>query len=303
MKKFYAFLVATCICGTAANAQSHLIHYWHFNNYTLAQHTDTIHGISADYSTISVTTAKILYAKKAGTSAAYATYIDSIQVGPADYDTINARMGVPDAVALRVRNPSDSMHLLFYIPTTNYKNIKLTYATQSSSVTKGQLHQIFDYSVDSGVTWRTSGLSIPSDSAWLVYKRSTISLSDIQANNNPKLVFRITFSGNDTGVKGNNRFDNVTVEGDTLSSVSVNNVVNNGHTTIIYPNPVHDQLNFDLVIGTANICVLNMQGQQQLAAVINDKERSVNVGQLSPGIYFVIVKTTDREEKIKFIKQ
>ncbi len=307
MNKLYSrLLVASiCLCNFSANAQSHLIHYWHFNSYTAVQHTDTIHGIMADYSTLDVTKVQILYAKKSGTSSAYSTYIDSIVVAPTDYDTINARLGQPDGTALRVRNPSDSMRLLFYIPTTNYKNIVLNYATQSSSVTKGQLHQVFDYSIDSGATWRTSGLSISSDSAWLVYKRSTVSLStDLQANNNPKLVFRITFNGNDTGVKGNNRFDNVTVEGDTLSSVSINQMENRQTNVIAYPNPANDHLNFDISYGqTAEITLINLQGKILLNSVINDKQRSLDISQLSPGIYFIFVKIDDHEQKIQFTKQ
>lgn len=302
MKKLYFFLAAAVI-GSNASAQSHLIHYWHFNSYTMAQHTDTIHGINADYSTIDVNKAQILYAKVPGTSAAYSTYIDSVIVTPADNDTINARMSQPDGIALRVRNPSDSMRLLFYVPTTNYKNIKLTYATQSSSVTKGQLHQVFDYSVDSGATWRTSGLSIPSDSAWLVYKRVTVTFSDAQVENNPKLVFRITFNGNDTGTKGNNRFDNVTVDGDTLNSVSVNNVGGQGNVRI-FPNPVHDMLNIEVPANlAAKVAVYNTQGRLQFEAVVDEKHRAINVGQLPAGTYFVVVRTTNGEEKMKFIKQ
>ena len=302
MKKLYFFLAAACI-SSAASAQSHLIHYWHFNSYALSQYTDTIHGISADYSTIDVNKAKILYAKVPGTSAAYSTYIDSITVVPADYDTINARMAQPDGTALRVRNPSDSMKLLFYIPTTNYKNIKLTYATQSSSVTKGQLHQVFDYSVDSGATWRTTGLSEASDSAWLVYKRVTVTFSDAQVENNPKLVFRITFNGNDTGTRGNNRFDNVTVDGDTLTGVNVSNVISQ-NSIKVYPNPVHDMLNIELQANTtANVAIYDLNGQQRFEAVVDEKHKAINVSQLSAGTYFISVRTSAGEKKIKFIKQ
>ena len=300
--------------STGVTAQSKLIHYWHFNNHTMADSsspTHTIGGIDADYSSIDTSKARILYAKVPLASIYYKTKIDSIYVLPADADTINARMGQPDGIALRVRNPSDSMKLMFYIPTTNYKNIKLTYASQSSSVTKGQLHQVFDYSIDSGMTWRTSGLSMPSDSAWLIYHRTTVTFpTDTTTYNNPKLIFRITFNGNDTGVKGNNRFDNVTVEGDTfIVSTPVNGVnaisAANLHYSV-YPNPVGNVLNVSSEMeGVKNISIINAEGKLVATTTLSGKLLHIDVAGLPAGAYFIKVKEVDADkvESIQFIKQ
>ena len=311
-KNLFAILLslsAVLMFNNPASAQGKLIHYWNFNTYYLVQYTDTIHGIKADYSTIDVNKAQILYAKEAGTSAVYRTYIDSINVQPTDYDTINARFGAIDGLAMRVRNPSDSMKLMFYIPTTNYRNIKLTYASQSSSVTKGQLHQVFDYSVDSGMTWRTAGLSIPSDSAWLVYNRTTVTFTtDTQVNDNAKLVFRITFNGNDTGVKGNNRFDNVTVEGDTVIHVvvnSVNNVSLNEAAYTLYPNPVENKLNISSSVNdVAEVTIYNVAGKEIKNFNIANKHAEIDVADLISGIYFISIKDPKSGDvkRLKFVK-
>lgn len=226
MRKFYKVIAIVCVmmmAYTGSRAQSILMHYWHFNTLSGSSYTDTIHGIPADYTTIDTAKVKILYAKMPGTSTAYISYIDNYATGTADHDTVNIRMGVVAGNALRTRNPSDSMQLLMYIPSTNYSHILLQYAGENSSVASGMLHQLYDYSVDSGATWRTSGLSVTSDSAWLVFHRATISMAtDSMTRNNRKLVFRIRFSPNNTGTSGNNRFDNVTVEGDTITASAIN---------------------------------------------------------------------------------
>ena len=212
-------LVNFCV---KSNAQATLIHYWNFNTLTGAMHLDTIHGIDADYSTYDTSKAKILYAVVPGTSASYATYEDAYTTVTADYDTVNLRLSAVAGVALRVRNPSDSMQLLFYMPSVHYTHILLQYGSESSSVASGMTHQLFDYSVDSGATWRTSGLSETSDSAWLAFHRTAVSLAtDSSVKNNNKLVFRIRFSGHNTGTTGNNRFDNVTVEGDSIIASTI----------------------------------------------------------------------------------
>jgi len=222
-------LLAAWIClmfaltfSVNSNAQSTLIDYWNFNSFTAVMYTDTIHGIDADFSTLDTTKAQILYAEIPGTSSSFSTYIDGHAAVTADYDTVNLRMGAVAGNYIRPRNPSDSMQLLFYIPSTNYTHILLQYGSESSSTTSGPLHQLFSYSVDSGLTWRTSGLSRLSDSAWLVFHRTAVSLAmDSATKNNDKLVFRILFSGNTTGTSGNNRFDNVTVEGDTIQPATI----------------------------------------------------------------------------------
>ncbi len=311
MKKsilFTLLFISTLFVGNSFG-QSKLIHYWHFNTGTFTMYTDTIHGISADYSDLDVTKAKILYAKKTGTSAAYMTYIDTINVAAADADTVNARMGQIDGNALRARNPSDSMNLLFYIPTTHFKNIKLTYASQSSSITKGQLHQIFSYSTDSGSTWKTSGLSMPSDSAWLVYHRTTVTFTtDTTVNNNPKLVFKITFAGNDTGVKGNNRFDNITVDGDTITSskVAVENVASIEPAYTLYPNPVGNTLAVrSETEGVKSFVIVDITGRSVFTGTTSGKEFTVAVASLQAGTYFISIRdeNTGLLTSKKFVKQ
>ncbi len=310
--KSRTLLLLCCVLASISktNAQSKLIHYWNFNSYTMADSftaTHDIAGISADFSTIDVNKAKILIAKKPGTSSMWVSKIDSIYPIATDYDTVNLRMSAAAGIALRVRNPSDSINMLFYVPTTNYKNIKLTYASQSSSVTKGQLHQMFSYSTDSGATWKTSGLSMASDSAWLIYHRTTVTFTtDTTVNNNAKLVFKITFNGNDTGSKGNNRFDNVSLEGDSIAvaGVALNTIP--APVVTLAPNPVANTLNITTSInGTAVVTISDIAGKRIMEATATNQNFNLDVANLVSGLYLVNIRdnNTGQSTNLKFIKQ
>src|ERR1700748_1321425 len=122
MKKHAQILflaIAIMIAGTSANGQT-LIHYWNFNSFTGVEYTDTIHGIAADYSVLDTAKAKIFYAEMPGVSASYSTYVDFYPTIPSDSDNVNLQHGDTAGNSLRPRNPSDSMYLLFYIPTTHF---------------------------------------------------------------------------------------------------------------------------------------------------------------------------------------
>jgi len=216
---------AVFVLGNKSNAQGTLIHYWHFNNfvttYSYAYGTVfPIGPIDADFSIHDTSKARIYETTFPGTSpgwhSIFTSYMDPDVTVPADADTVNLRMGQTGGTAIRPRNPNDSDYLLFYIPTVNYQNIRLTWGAESSSLASGDTYEVFDYSVDSGVTWITTGLSEPQDSAGLAFKRISVTFTNPAVNNNPKLVFRMHFVGHNTGSSGNNRIDNVTVDGDSI---------------------------------------------------------------------------------------
>ena len=214
---------------TSGNAQTKVIHFWNFNSYTSGYtvHLPGYANIGASYSTIDTNKARWVFKPlPTGVSAGYLGYSDVSAAATADYDTVNQSplgMALGSTVGnyFRARNPNDSMWLLVYMPTSNYQNITIRYGTESSSTTSGDSAQIYAYSLDSGVTWNTAGLSVPSlvlGSTYLTFNAGQVTITDPAANNNPRLVFRITFKGHNTGTSGNNRFDNFSVTGDTLIS-------------------------------------------------------------------------------------
>lgn len=311
MKKTLLVILIAFTCFNV-KANPTVIHFWHFNNLTTAYHNPNIPDIKADYSIIDTNKALIAYKLLPGTSSNYAGYIDNVT----GTDT-NSRLGITASGsanhAYRFRNPSDSAYMQIYIPTNGYQNIALSYVLESSSTTSGQLVQHFDYSVDSGATWTTTGLNIDTlDVSQSKYQGSNWGMVSINfandtahTNNNSALVFRIKFSGNTSGTSGNNRFDNLVVEGDsiTTTTTAVNTIITN-KTAFLYPNPVQNELNLSLGQGTKTIQVFNTSGQVLNTLNTQDEKVALNVNDYAAGQYFITIKKEGNIiQTLKFIKQ
>jgi hypothetical protein len=302
---------------TTADDSFHLIHYWNFNNIDSAYHNPNIPVMHASYSAIDTNKANVVYTLAPGASSTYAGYIDNVAG-----DTANAQMGAGAGNALRVRNPSDSMELRVYTPTTGYGgNISIKFIVESSSVASGQLAQLYDYSIDSGATWKTSGLNITIDSVNQPQFQGAlwglISLNfnnDTLVRNNPKLVFRIKFAGNTTGSSGNNRFDNLTVESiptatDTTTTppppTAISNV-NNGQSFVLYPNPTTGTIHINAITASdvnKVIALYNAYGQRVYTATSKENNVTVNVQNLPAGVYYVAVTQGSRTSIKTFVKK
>ncbi len=233
-------------------------------------------------------------------------YIDNL-IG----DTINQRIGYGGCCgdvnnAVRTRNPSDSMEFLWYLPTTNYKDIVIKYETELSSVKSGQKEQIFSYSLDSGTSYKTTSMPIYSNFADTVWELVTLDLRSITGvNNNSKFVLKIDFSAPDTGSKGNNRFDNITVEGNSI--VAIHNIENNlsNHYTL-YPNPADDNIRLTSVLdGNRNILIYNSAGDLVSTYTMAGKMLLISTANLKPGTYFMKISenSIDRISTLKFIRK
>jgi len=123
---------------------------------------------------------------------------------------INLRTGFDTGSCLRVRNPSDSV--VFAMPTTGYKDVVMQFAEQRSS--SGPSINAVYYTTD-GINYINTAIS--SVNTYTV--DTTFGLhafnfaSDANTNNNPKFAVKIVFTNNNTGTSGNDRFDNVSLEG------------------------------------------------------------------------------------------
>lgn len=170
-----------------------IVHYWNFNN--------------------AATTANLISPTitKGGASLSYAgSAFDAINEG----SDLNARNEDPAGNALRLRNPSGNFTLT--IPTTNYKDILVTYAVMRTSA-GAQVHRV-SYSLD-GVTFINSGLSETEYGISESFVVKQLNFSSIEGvSNNPNFRIRIQFDVNADGLTGNNRFDNITVDGISLGN-------------------------------------------------------------------------------------
>ncbi len=288
-------LLALAISGENCRAQGTLIYYWNFNNFTSVIHWPAVASVGADFGAPGHDTAKarVVYTNQyPGVSSGYATYADFVSGDISD--TVNARMGATSGNGFRARNPSDSMELRFYMPSVHYKNLQVKYACEASSFTSGMLQQLYSYSVDSGATWKTTGtgLSTWSDTTTLTYSLHSIHINDTIANNNAKFVFRITFNFNTTGTSGNNRFDNITLEGDSTNVLtSVEQLSNSSPAYSLFPNPVTNNFEISCVNdGPKMIQITNITGQTVYTGQANGTNISLNATLLTGGMYIVTIR-------------
>ena len=183
---------------------SELIYYWNFN---LAQ--ETVTEVTPNYSASNASSAKITYP---GTGDGY------MDIDTDGYVT-NVRNNDPAETLLKVRNPSNTRSLNLDIPTTGFRKIVLQFATARSN--NGANTQNYTYTID-GSNYINTGLikiahnpntdpTPPIPDVDLV----TLDFSNIDAvNNNANFKVKIEFAGDAaSGLTGNNRFDNVTLEG------------------------------------------------------------------------------------------
>ena len=131
-----------------------------------------------------------------------------------DFAGLNNRLDEAAGAHLRVNNPLGASMTLT-VPTTGFEDIVLAYETRRSG--QGAGTQQVSYSTD-GTTFVPFRMVVVSDAAPVV---QTFDLSAIAAaDHNPHFAVRIEFAQGSGGSEGNNRFDNITVDGIPLAGVN-----------------------------------------------------------------------------------
>ncbi len=175
--------------ATALGART-VVHYWNFNNTAaLLTPTQSVGGASLSYT---------------GGGGA-----DAVTPGSA----LNARGTDTAGAGLRLRNPAGVFMLT--VPTSNYKDIVFSFATQRSG--NGAQQNILSYSVD-GTNFITDSLSPNKHELSADWQLFSYDFSAIRrVNNNPAFRIRIEFNINNTGTDGNDRYDNITIDGNVIN--------------------------------------------------------------------------------------
>jgi Lamin Tail Domain/CotH kinase protein len=183
-----------------------LMHYWNFNTIaTPLVATQTVGGAAL---TATLTNGAAIISDSGNSFAA-----------------ANSRNGDPAGAHLRVNNPTGAT-LDFAIPTVGYQNVLVQFETRRS--TQGAATQTVSYTLN-GTTFVTYNTYTVTDGTPDV---RILDFRDIPAaDNNPVFALRITFQPGTGGITGNNRFDNLTVEGEALPP-SFNTWASNA-----FPNP------------------------------------------------------------------
>jgi len=132
--------------------------------------------------------------------------------------TNNARLGDLAGQALSLQggtsNTNNGRNITFSVNTLGFENIVVSFATQGTST--GFNNNQFQYSLD-GTTFVDFGSPyVPATAFGAIPVVFTLS-SIAGLNNNPNAAFRIVFNGATTST-GNNRIDNIVVEGTTVAA-------------------------------------------------------------------------------------
>ena len=194
-------IVACFLLGVTGRVSAQaLIHYWNFNVFdTEANHlapSYTAGGAGLAYITGGTSTNDYLN----GTGQNF------------NIQNLNARNGDASGNHLRINNPIGAS-LIFSLPSTGYSDVVLKYATRRSG--SGAGIQEIAYTVDgSNYSLLTTINPNNGDPTLQTFDFSAIPAAD----NNPNFKVRVTFLLGGGGEVGNNRFDNVTLEGTPTSA-------------------------------------------------------------------------------------
>jgi len=297
MKKNLLFAIALILASTQLSAVTTLMHYWNFNLVTATSMpaSDMLFNTSTPASTLDrkitanaltpiaaditlVPPATVAYIAKSNATISIISGWDTTTGS-----TGNARNGDVAGNCLRPRDAWQNMELVLNIPSTGYQNLTIKYDSQRSG--SGPTVNTYYYSVDGGTNWITTGLSTPTNPATIPstgFALQTIAITDVNADNNANLKFKIWFS-DPTNLAGNNRIDNITVEGTPISVTTAINEPEFNKTAInMSPNSTtNGVVHFSEVVDAV---VYNVQGRQIKAVA---KATDLDTSDLSKGIYVV----------------
>ena len=123
-------------------------------------------------------------------------------------------------------------------------------------------------------------------------------------------VLNVTLSSGSPNSSNNNYYaDSLKVWVDTTTTqhtTGIKQLVINGHEISVYPNPTRNILNVDCsgLNGTTQIIVINTIGEVIIQPVpLKTEHTTIDVSNLSEGVYFVQIRTTQDLIVKKFIKQ
>jgi hypothetical protein len=226
-----------------------------------------------------------------------------------NFTAANARFNDPAESHLRVNNPL-GVKLIFDLPTTGFSAIKFAYETRRSG--QGAGTQVVEYSTNGTDFIIFRRLTVKDENPELV----AIDFSSIVAvNDNPDFKIRISFETGNGGTSGNNRLDNITMEGipDVKVSVPQEMVFPEEACSLkgeVFPNPFRTFTSLQLFLKQPEylrIGVYDMSHKKVLQVYEGFQTERVNSFHLDgsaliPGVYLLICETGSDIFRQKLVK-
>jgi hypothetical protein len=265
-------------------ASKELLHYWHFNNLP-----DGELGPQSASQSITEEAAVLSYE---GNSEGYMDRVN-------DGTEINVSDETNAGRALRVRNPADTRALLLSLPTTDYQEIVLKYAVKRTK--NGARVEDILFRTEKSGAWLPirENLQITEE-----YQLIEADFSEYpEVNNNPYFEVKIIFPHESaSGNSGNNRFDNISLEGYPARDTSSNDIENDERVEV-FPVPATDDLNFRAKNKIILINFFDASGKKAMSLKPESFTHKTSVSGLNRGLYFVEIHTSGETVTRKIIVQ
>ena len=243
-----------------------LIHFWHFNDLPSGEFFDAVPDHSDG-------NAMLIYP---GSGNGYMDRVD-------DGTLLNADMGEPAGRALRVRNPSDARELIFSLPTNGYKDVVFRYMVKRT--TNGARKQTVYYRTDSHDPWILYSDTLDVTETYQQFRFDFAGVNDVDSNSG--FSIRILFHGEEaSGTSGNNRFDNITLEGYSIQNDTDDVELPDTTEVHAYHSDSYLYVNHPTG-GTAHIEVFNLTGRVIFRQIIEGEGLHNFPFSPPPGIYIL----------------
>lgn len=186
----------------------------------------------------------------------------------------------------------------FEVPTTDYENIKFSFAVSTDGAAQNLLVDYWN-----GSDWTTTNLTNPSEAITETYEIKLFDFSNIDvANNNPNFRIRIRFDGINMFAEEGKEvvLNNLAIEGETSLS---NGIIVTESVFKVYPNPTDNILNIKTSEPVDQIIFYNMYGQIVKQYAPKGLNFEINIESFSDGIYLMKVFSNQTERTVKVIKR
>ncbi len=203
-------------------------------------------------------------------------------------------------------NNDNKNTVILHIPSTNYKDIIVSFAAKDEGAVNGFVVDYWDINTNK---WKRTDINESIFQLTNEYQLYEILLNNVlSANDNRELKIRITFSGLNLTQDNGNRMviNNIAVKGKPLQGTNTNELQNDVLYASVYPNPASNEITISSSIPIQGITIYNTLGRTVAANKISNNDVtniSSNISHLPQGNYIIIVETKEGNKPIKLIKR
>jgi hypothetical protein len=187
----------------------------------------------------------------------------------------------------------------FAISTTNYKEIKISFAVASDGAAQTLLVDYWN-----GTNWISNGISAVSNTINFDYDLREFDFTNVSiANNNANFRIRVRFDGNNMTEDENKRvlLNNIAVRGIDTAVLSTDEIALNRLS--VYPNPTSNNIKIVSEKVMNQVTVYNLFGQTVFTKKIDAENATIDLSSFANGVYMLKISSDNSSIIKKIIKE